>query len=42
MNPSNQKETRPQDKFMNIKNLNTEEKTIIQHWYPELIKNQSE
>jgi hypothetical protein len=39
MNRLNQKGTRPQDKPIDIGELNAEEQAIIKHRYPELIKN---
>jgi len=39
MNRLNQKGTRPQDKPIDIRELNNEEKTLIKRWYPELIEN---
>jgi len=39
MNRLNQKGIRPQDKPIDISELNAEEQSIIKRWYQELIKN---
>jgi hypothetical protein len=39
MNRINQKGTRPQDKPIDIGQLNVKEKKLIRRWYPELIIN---